>query len=63
MGRHAPEIGFSRSGRGCFADLESPSPQARLNQHKGKFYAVAYRDLSGNGAPLQVETGGASRRA
>jgi hypothetical protein len=43
----APEIGCSRSGRGCFADLESPSPQARLNQHKGKFYAVAHRGLGG----------------
>ena len=44
------EIGFSRSGRGCFADLESPSPQARLYQKKGKFNAIAYRDLGGNDA-------------
>jgi hypothetical protein len=45
-----PEIGCSRSGRGRFADLESPSPQGRPEQQKGKFNAIAHRDLSGNGA-------------
>jgi hypothetical protein len=43
----APEIGFGLSGRGCFPDLESPSPQARLDQQKGKFNAIAHRGLGG----------------
>jgi hypothetical protein len=43
----APEIGFGLSGRGCFPDLESPSPQARPDQQKGKFNAIAHRDLGG----------------
>jgi hypothetical protein len=42
-----PEIGFGRSGRGCFPDLESPPPQARLDQQKGKFDAIAHRGLGG----------------
>jgi hypothetical protein len=43
----ALEIGFGLSGRGCFPDLESPSPQARLDQQKGKFNAIAHRGLGG----------------
>jgi hypothetical protein len=43
----ASEIGFGLSGRGCFPDLESPSPQARPDQQKGKCNAIAHRDLGG----------------
>jgi len=31
------------------ADLETPLPQARLNQQKGKFNALAVHDFGGNG--------------
>jgi hypothetical protein len=35
-------MGLSLSSRGCFADLESPFPQAWLNQQKGEFNVPTY---------------------
>jgi hypothetical protein len=47
MSGHTLEISLSRSCRHSFTDLELPLPQARFNQHKGKFNALAVHDFGG----------------
>jgi hypothetical protein len=52
MGGHALEARSGFAGRDGLANLETPSPQTRLNQQKGKLDPLPYHDLADKGASL-----------
>jgi len=52
VGGHAHETRFRFTHRDGVADLETPFPEARLDQQQGKFNALAVHDFRENNATL-----------